>query len=150
MSVLIVTGFIIHILLHRHLGSGAAGINLLTLMTINIALVRGKGQGQSFGFFSGLLEDLLTAGLLGERVILRTLLGFTAGGMKGKFSEGNVVFQFFMTFILIVIYSFSSVLLRIIFGEPYTLSIGSIILYSALNALVSPVVYKIIIFIYAR
>ncbi len=150
MIVLLIAAFILHVLLHRYLGIGSIGINLLSLVTINIALVRGSEKGQSFGFFSGLLEDVLTAGLLGERALLRTLLGFTAGKMKGKFSEGNIIFQFFLTFILIITYSLLAILIRRIFAEPYTINFGSILLYSMLNAAVSPIVYKIILIIYAR
>ncbi|MGM0567997.1 MAG: rod shape-determining protein MreD [Elusimicrobiota bacterium] len=143
-------GVILHVLMQRYLSVNGVGINLLMLMTIEFSLIKSPEKGQVFGFFSGLIEDIVTAGLLGEKALLRTLAGFVSGKMKGKFSEGNFIFQLFMTFSLFFLYSYMTVVLRMVFSQPYSASAGPILIYSAVNALAAPFVYKVMHFIYAQ
>ena len=53
--------------------------DLLLLFTIYISIQKGCLQGESVGFFSGLLLDFVSAAPLGLNALLRTIIGFICG-----------------------------------------------------------------------
>lgn len=44
----------------------------------------GAMRGQTLGFFAGLVQDFLSAGPLGFNALIRTIIGFIFGKIKGK------------------------------------------------------------------
>lgn len=53
--------------------------DLLLLFTLYISIQKGCVQGETVGFFSGLLLDFVSAAPLGLNALLRTIIGFIAG-----------------------------------------------------------------------
>ena len=53
--------------------------DFLLLFTLYISIQKGSMQGQSVGFFSGLLVDFVSAAPLGLNALLRTIIGFIGG-----------------------------------------------------------------------
>lgn len=53
--------------------------DLLLLFTIYISIQKGCLQGETVGFFSGLILDFVSAAPLGLNALLRTIIGFLAG-----------------------------------------------------------------------
>jgi rod shape-determining protein MreD len=54
------------------------------------AYVNGTMTGQVTGFFSGFLLDFLSAAPLGLNALIRTMIGATAGIMRGTFFLGRI------------------------------------------------------------
>ena len=53
--------------------------DLLLLFTVYISIQKGCLQGETVGFFSGLLLDFVSAAPLGLNALLRTIIGFMCG-----------------------------------------------------------------------
>ncbi|MGM0441131.1 MAG: rod shape-determining protein MreD [Elusimicrobiota bacterium] len=138
-----IAGFLLHTLFTGYT-SGGVGINLMLLLTVEISLIRGKQQGQVFGFFSGLVEDILSMGLLGEKVLIRTVIGNLLGRFKNHITVGHFIFQIFITFIIFFVHSYAIYFVRLIFSYPSSISVSKVIVYSIVNSLLAPVVYVVV------
>jgi len=149
MIIYIVTAFILQLLCSRYLAFSGVHINIMLIFLIEIGLIRGSNYGQVFGFITGLIEDLTTMGLIGARSLIRTLIGFLAGRLKGKFSVNNPIFQIILTFTVFVFYGFSMYFLSLLFSKQI-ISLGSIFLNAAVNAMLAPVFYFFLSRISAR
>ena len=55
------------------------GPDLLLLVTISFAFLKGKQQGSFMGFLLGLLEDLATGGFFGVNTLSHMALGYACG-----------------------------------------------------------------------
>ncbi len=145
MSILFVflAGFVVHILISGYTIMGA-GINLMLLLTVEISLLKGRQSGQFFGFFSGLLEDILSIGLLGEQLIIRTVLGNLLGRFKQNLTVEHILFQVLITFLVFFLHSYAIYLFRIIFSHPSSITGIDVTWYSFINALLAPLVYLVL------
>lgn len=141
-------GFITQIIFYNYLSYSGIGVNILMLLTIEISLVRGSHRGEIFGFFSGLIEDILIFGLIGERALFMTVVGFLAGKLKGKFSAENIVFQFFLVSFIYILRSYFIYFLRVLFFYP-PVSLKYVIAGAGLNGLAAILIYYLIKRIYA-
>ncbi|MDR3114866.1 MAG: rod shape-determining protein MreD [Treponema sp.] len=59
--------------------------DLVLDIIVYMAYMHGTMTGQLTGFFSGLILDFLSAAPLGLNALIRTMIGATAGFMKGAF-----------------------------------------------------------------
>ncbi|MBN2407969.1 MAG: rod shape-determining protein MreD [Elusimicrobia bacterium] len=140
---LLITGFIAQLVIFNYLSPSGLGINFTLLIAIQIALIRGSYTGELFGFFSGLIEDIFSLGVIGERALVRALIGFLAGRFKGKFAVQNIFFQIFLVFFIFAFYNISIYFIRAIFYySPFPLK--RILLISALNSIIAPLVYHLV------
>jgi len=71
--------------------------DLLLVLLVSYALLRGPSLGMSAGFIVGLTQDLLSTHLLGLTALAKTLAGFTAGILIGRFSPRT---EFFLTLLV--------------------------------------------------
>ncbi|MFH1414939.1 MAG: rod shape-determining protein MreD [Elusimicrobiota bacterium] len=142
LRVLTVT-FIVQILLLRYIISGETGINLFLIVTIEMALIKGSLYGEVTGFITGLIEDVAHMGVIGSRALIRTLVGFLTGSLKGKFAAGNILFQFIVTFIVFVVHGIFIYLLRLVFGLPPS-SLHRLFMNAGLNGLIAPLIYSLL------
>ncbi|MFC2061979.1 rod shape-determining protein MreD [Elusimicrobiota bacterium] len=141
----LIAGFAAQLILFNFFPNDGAGvnINILLILTVEIALIRGSYRGEIFGFFSGLLEDIFVFGLIGERAIIRALAGFLIGKFSRRFSVENVVFQFFLVFFVFIIHSGFIYVVRLIFSYPPP-ALNKVLLNSAINGFLAPGIYHII------
>ena len=116
--------------------------DLLLIVLVIFSLRKGPNWGMSLGFFLGLLQDLLSSHLLGLLALSKTVTGFLAGSLRGKFAEKT---EFFLTLLIVglfhdLFYFFISTLgenfslqsLFILYTLPnlmYTIIIGGILYY---------------------
>lgn len=123
---------------------GNARPDLLLMVTVSAGLIFGRVAGASFGFFSGLLWDLLTAQFFGMYTLAKLITGYIVGCFEKKVFKENpllpVVAVFTATFIHEFILYICAHMLDI--TAPFFSLIGQIIVPSAIyNCLVSPFVY---------
>ncbi|NLB35323.1 MAG: rod shape-determining protein MreD [Elusimicrobia bacterium] len=112
----IIIGFLFQIFIYRYVNISGVSINIMLILTLQISLVAGGNRGMFFGFFSGLLEDLFFPGLLGERALVRLIIAYFVGSLRGRFSPGNVLFQFIVNTSSYLIHFGGIFLIRTIFS----------------------------------
>jgi len=66
--------------------------DLMFVLVIVFALLRGAGEGTIVGFFSGLLQDIFSVGLLGVHALIKTVTGFLCGILKERIFEEHILF----------------------------------------------------------
>jgi len=148
-AIIFIFGIIIQIFLSRYFIFSGIGINVMLLLTIEVSLIKGPVNGMSFGFFSGIFEDIYSMGIIGAGSLIRTITAFFAGSVKGKFAVKNAIFQFILVFILSIIHGLFMYLIRIIFAYP-EISVMSIIGSACVNGIIAPLVFLIVEKIIAR
>ena len=67
-------------------------VDLLLLLTVSVAFLRGAEQGAFMGFSLGLMQDLATGTFFGVNTLARTIIGF----LFGQFSDRVFKEQFFL------------------------------------------------------
>lgn len=62
-------------------------------LIVVVALLKGPFHGELVGFVSGSLIDLLSGGPLGIQAFSRTVIGYCAGFVRGRFYSENLITQ---------------------------------------------------------
>lgn len=145
MNILLLTIFalVFQIILSNYFVYGGFGINILLLLTVEVALIKGSYEGTATGFITGLVEDILEMGILGANSFVRVFVGFMVGFIKNKFDVGNVIFQVMITFLVFVIHGLSIYVIKAIFNYPLPL-IKSIIINACINSILAPFIYLLV------
>lgn len=71
--------------LDRFLGGSVAGVDLVLVAVVYIALVSGPVGGMFAGSLAGLVQDALTSGTLGIGGLAKSIVGFFAGAVGQQF-----------------------------------------------------------------
>ena len=71
--------------LDRFLGGSTAGVDLVLVAVVYIALVSGPVGGMFAGSLAGLVQDALTSGTLGIGGLAKSIVGFFAGAVGQQF-----------------------------------------------------------------
>ncbi len=66
--------------------------DVMLLVTLYIGVQRGTESGLATGFFLGLLQDILSGGLLGANALTKGLLGHLTGGLVRSIGRRNWFF----------------------------------------------------------
>jgi len=66
--------------------------DLILILIIIFALLKGEGEGAVIGFFSGLLQDIFSVGLLGVNALIKTVAGFLCGLLKERIFSEHILF----------------------------------------------------------
>ena len=67
-------------------------LDLLLIATVCTGLLYGREKGVAVGFFSGMMQDLLSGFLFGYHILTRMLCGFACGLMEKQiFKENQLV-----------------------------------------------------------
>jgi rod shape-determining protein MreD len=71
-----------------------AGImpNLILILIVTTAYMRGRMEGMGIGFFSGLLMDLMFGSIIGLYALLYMVIGYTAGFTNKIYSNDDYTF----------------------------------------------------------
>ena len=67
------------------------GPDLLLLVTISFAFLKGKQQGSFMGFLLGLLEDLATGGFFGVNTLSNMAMGYACGIFSNRVLRDSFV-----------------------------------------------------------
>ncbi len=80
--------------------------NLLLILVISNAYMRGRFTGMTIGFFSGLLIDVLFGNVIGIYAMLYMLIGYIAGFTNKIYSRDDFTLPLFFIAIANFIYRF--------------------------------------------
>jgi rod shape-determining protein MreD len=95
---------------------GTANIVLVVLLAI--ALLRGSVFGAVAGFGAGLLLDIANLGTLGFTSLLMTLAGFWIGRYGETTARDRVHAPFTSAIVVTILYALSALVLRFMLGDP--------------------------------
>jgi len=105
--------------------------DLILIVLVSFSLRKGPNAGMTAGFVTGLLQDLLSTHFLGLTALSKTIAGFLAGSLAGKFSRKT---EFFLTLIIAgLVHDFCYFLIYTV-GENFSLQ-SLFILYTIPNVL---------------
>ena len=135
-----IIGFFIQFLLYGALPFENLKIDLLLIITISSAVTQGSLVGEVTGFFSGIIEDITTMGIFGGKSLIRIIIGYFSGKLKGRIMESSVFFQIALVFVMFIISGFAGILIQIIYSYP-SISIKQVFINAIVNALISPAVF---------
>lgn len=77
--------------------------DFITLLVIYIGYREGKVYGIVFGFLLGLLQDMTAASaFVGLSSLIKSILGFSAGFLHGKFNVMNPIFLYLLVALFIL------------------------------------------------
>jgi rod shape-determining protein MreD len=120
--------------------------DLILVVIIVFSLLKGEVEGSIIGFFSGLLQDIFSVGLLGVNAFIKTSVGFFCGLLKERMFAEHILFIIPLLTLFITV--FKSMVLYLVlhaFGmETNTLfwNLKQIVIPEALyNGLLSPFIY---------
>ena len=92
--------------------------NLVLVLLISIALLRGSVFGAIAGFGAGLLIDTANLGTLGFTSLLLTLAGFWTGRYGETTARDRFHAPFTSVAVITVLYGFGTLALNFVLGEP--------------------------------
>ena len=92
--------------------------DLLLVMLVGVALLRGSMFGAIGGFFAGLLVDTATLGQLGLTSLVLTIAGYWIGRYGETTGRDRAHAPFLSVAVVTVLYSFGLLLVHFVLGEP--------------------------------
>lgn len=88
--VIIIICFLLESSVFHYLSFASIKPNLLIIVTSSFGFMRGKKEGMSVGFFSGLLVDLFWGNVLGFNMLLYTVIGYGNGLFRRLFYDDDI------------------------------------------------------------
>lgn len=128
----------------RHVALAGVKPDLALIVLVFAAVRRGSMTAQVGGFFSGLLEDILSLAPLGFNALLRTLLGFFYGLTAGSIFVDPVLMPVLLALIATILKGLASSLLVVIFGIPaagFRIFTGPLWIEVGYNAVLAPFLF---------
>jgi rod shape-determining protein MreD len=92
-----ITGLVIQWGWTRYFSFYGLAPDIVLIMLVFIALVRGPFVGQLMGFFWGLAWDAMSVQLFGARSLSLMCVGFTVGFLSRKWNEKKIFSQILLT-----------------------------------------------------
>jgi len=80
--------------------------NLLIILVVSHAYMRGRMTGLLMGFFSGLLVDIFYGNIIGLYALIFMLIGYVMGYVNKVYSPDDYTFPIFMVAISSFLYDF--------------------------------------------
>ncbi|MDK2800737.1 MAG: rod shape-determining protein MreD [Clostridiales bacterium] len=80
--------------------------NLIVMLVIYFALLRGNVEGGIVGLFGGMLLDILSGKVFGLYALIGMYIGVLAGNFNKRFFKENYLVALLFTFIFTIIYEF--------------------------------------------
>jgi rod shape-determining protein MreD len=130
-----------------HLALYHAVPDLALLIVIYAAYVNGTMTGQVSGFFSGILQDLLSSAPLGMNALIRTLCGALAGVMKGTFFLDVVFLPMILGAVATLVKAISLFILHLLFSGAvpcYSLTAPLFYIELLLNTVAAPFLFALL------
>jgi rod shape-determining protein MreD len=136
-----------------HLTLWGVFADLPLLVVVGWSLLRGAREGVVWGFVGGLAVDLLSGAPFGAATLALTVVGFLSGLGEATVFRTHVALPLLTVFLATILYDLLFLLVVQISGQTviWWSSLFRIILPSAmLNALLTPIVFGVIRWLYAR
>ncbi|MCL1863336.1 MAG: rod shape-determining protein MreD [Defluviitaleaceae bacterium] len=96
LTVLILVNFVLQATLFPHLAILGVTPDSAIILVISYAILRGDIEGGIFGFFVGLMQDLMGGRVIGFYALLGFIVGFACGKPFKDFFKDNYFLPFFV------------------------------------------------------
>ena len=106
MLVLIVFNFILQSVLFPHFEIMGVMPDSALVLIVSYAILRGDIEGAVFGFFAGLVQDLLGGMVIGVFALMGFLTGYFCGKPFRDFFKDNYFLPFFIIILVSLVYQF--------------------------------------------
>ena len=106
----------------------------------------GAMKGQGLGFAAGLVQDFLTTGPIGLNALIRTVVGYLFGKMKGKFFLDSILLPVIFIVVATLLKEILMSLLIFIFLPASEISFfgSEFLIELGLNAFIAPFVFALL------
>ncbi|MDC7225863.1 MAG: rod shape-determining protein MreD [Spirochaetales bacterium] len=120
--------------------------DIALIMIVFISNSCGAMKGQMLGFIAGLIQDFLSAGPLGFNALVRTVVGFFFGRMKGKLFLDSILLPVLFIIVASLIKEAMTALIGlifmaesnlIVFGRDFLIELG-------MNAFLAPFCFALL------
>ena len=133
--------------LFGYISIAGAKPDLALIIILFVANSKGRMEGQITGFFTGLIQDILSIAPLGFHMVIKTVLGFLYG-----FTKGNVFMDpILMPFVLAVTGTALKGLLIVLISALFSLSLNfstvfnlQFLIEMGYNGLIGPIVFALL------
>jgi rod shape-determining protein MreD len=145
--VMILVCFLVQTTVWNLLPLGNVKPNLLLILTVSLALMRGRHTGLWVGFISGLIIDLFYGNMLGFNALIYMYLGYFNGRFCNVFFDEDIKIPMVMVAVSGFAYNIIFYIVQFLFRQRYDLSAYMVhiilpeILYTVLCTLI---LYKLI------
>jgi len=122
--------------------------NLVIILIVSISLLKGKIDGATVGFFTGLCLDAVIGSALGFQALLGMLLGLALGNINKRFFKENIFVMAICTFIATILFESAITFASYLYGIEidFFLTLKTIILPEALvNSVLGMVLFLVIV-----
>jgi rod shape-determining protein MreD len=127
--------------------------NLPLLVVVSWGLLRGPQEGALWGFIAGLMVDLLSGAPFGAATVSLIVIGFLAGLGETTVFRARIALPMIVMFLATIVYELLFLLIVRISGQSVAWldSVLRLVIPSAiLNAVLTPVVFLTMSWLYAR
>ena len=145
-GLIVISGLLIQLTILNLFALQGLKPDLMFVIVLVFALSEGAEEGAVVGFFSGILQDIFSVGLLGVHALIKTVTGFISGILRERIFAEHILFvvPLITLFATIVKGVLMFLVLRAFDMELNNLfwSIKQVIIPEALyNSLLSPFIY---------
>jgi len=143
-AVTLLGGLWLQVIQNHFLGGSLFSVQLLVIATIYWGLTRGPISGPLMGFLWGLLTDAASLGLLGERALLYSAVGYIAGFFRRQLDDTKPWTQGVFTLISSLGVLLGELLVEHFFANGQRPILLSMWLQPLWNALAAPLLFLVL------
>jgi len=107
MVVLVLINFVIQSTLFPHLAILGVTPDTALILIVSYGILRGEIEGAIFGFFTGLVQDLLSGMIIGLFALFGFLTGYVCGKPFKDFFKDNYFLPFAVVVVVSLVYQFA-------------------------------------------
>lgn len=138
-GIILIVAFILQSTIFHYLEVWGTKPNLIIMIIVYFALIRGSVEGAIVGLFAGVLMDILAGRVFGLHSLIGMYIGILAGNFNKRFFKDNYLVALLFTFLFSFLYEFLFYILNFfIWGETR-------ILYVLQNIIIPEAVYNCIL-----
>lgn len=116
------------------------------ILLIFISNSAGSMKGQSLGFVTGLVQDLISTSPIGFNCLIRTITGFIYGKTRGKMFLDSILLPIIFVLIATVLKELLSGLIVLVFMPDTTINLfdREFLIELGLNAIFAPLLFALL------
>lgn len=136
------TGWAIHVVLFRYLGTFGVLPSVLLVLTLSLGILRGSVFAETAGFMWGLSADALGTTLFGSQGLALAFIGYLAGAFRRQIDMDYPQMQIIVAVIASIVYWAGVYLLQIIFKGGASFTFVEVCLWTVFNGIACPVFHS--------
>jgi rod shape-determining protein MreD len=121
--------------------------DLVLVIVITYALLKGPYIGTNLGLFAGFFMDLVGGNIIGVGALCKMLAGFSAGLLEKTIFKDNLLVPVIAVFIGTIIFETLDLVIRLSFGANFTFifaMLHTVLPVAFYNAVLAPLIYYFI------